>query len=129
MHHHYVMLYNFYNYIIYHNNEKYLPIDISNWDGDNIDELWEKINLPTLENMDDVNKCIEFYYNKIDRVTKLLNKRTELKNIIESSELLKNEYSLNLMYIDRISDLTIDKILKDISTKYPHILIGNKYNF
>jgi hypothetical protein len=110
--------------------ENIIPFDVSNFDGDHLEDLFENdIKLPILKNMNDVNKVIKIYYLFINKKTKLLNKRIELKQIVELNEdFTTKNYNVDLDNIDTISDLSIDKILKDISIKYPNILQAGKYN-
>jgi hypothetical protein len=115
----------------YWEHENIIPFDVSNFDGDNLESLFENdIKLPILKNMNDVNKVIKIYYSFINKKTKLLNKRIELKQIIKLTEdFTTKNYNVDLDNIDTISDLSVNRILKEINLKYSQILQAHKYNF
>ena len=132
-----------YYYILatpYWDGSKELPVNICNFEGDDID--FQQFDLPELKNINDVNKTIEFYYKKIDKITSDLNKRTDLKNklkliltyseiIINTSvkgEFIRNIYSIEQIDIDKIPQTDVIKLLNIIDKKYSHFTTANKFN-
>jgi hypothetical protein len=115
-----------------------LPIDITNKNGDEIDEQF--FDLIELKNVNDVNSIIKFYYEKIDEITYQLSKRTELKKDLEL--ILKSVNSINIegyftigrhnkvwsKILDPLLDDDIIDILNIINKKYSDIILANKYN-
>jgi len=114
----------------YYENYKKIPINIMSDDGDEIDQY--NIKLPTMKTEDQIIEVVKFYYKKIDKITGLLNKRTELENMInilcnaiDGDEFIEK---LNEIEIYFISDKKVDTLLKTINYRYPHILQAGKYN-
>jgi hypothetical protein len=126
-----------YDYVIYATpyweGEKILPINIMNTDGDEID--YKNIKLPELKNEDDIKDFLIFYYKKIEYITTLLNKRTELKNILSIlikyvGDIFLDNYKLHIKDInpDQIPNSDIRDLLELFNKEYPHIIQSNKFN-
>ena len=126
-----------YDYVIYATpyweGEKILPINIMNTDGDEID--YKNIKLSKLKNEDDIKEFLIFYYKNIEEITSLLNKRTELKNVIKIllnsvGNIFLKSYKLNIGDIDpdQIPNSDISNLLELFNTEYPHIIQSNKFN-
>lgn len=125
------------NYVFYAtpywDGGKILPINISNIDGDEIEQT--NIDLPTLKTNEDITNILNFYYKKIDKITKLLNERTKLKNIIEIisnsiGNIYLDKYKLHIEDIspDQIPTSDIYNLLKFFNKEYQHIIQSNKFN-
>jgi hypothetical protein len=124
------------NYIIYATpyweDRDMLYIDMMNADGDEIDH--EKIKLSTLKNEDDIKDFLVFYYKKIEKITSLLNERSELKKILKLlepvSDTFLDRYNFYIKDIDpdQIPNSDIRDLLELFNKEYPHIIQSNKFN-
>lgn len=118
----------------YWESRKIIPINIMNQDGDDIDQYI--INAPSLTSENNIPNFIDFYYEQIDNITTLLNKRTELKNAIRlisksiGKDFLDSYYNIRIKDIDQdqIPDSDVNNLLTLLNDKYPHIIQSNKFN-
>lgn len=117
----------------YWEGNKSLPINVTSDEGDEITS--ENFELPTLKDDDDIRDCLDFYYEHIDKVTSLLNRRIELKSSIKKILVVEDIIKAGRFiindddnFVNTISDSNVKELLKVLDKKYSYILQASKYN-
>lgn len=124
----------------YWDGYKKLPINISiSNSGVEIDQ--RIFSLREINNINDVNLTIKSYYNRIDQITNELNKRSKLKKDLNIISKYNNEITvpvngifirdymdLNKINLDVVPLSDIISISDNLSKKYSHILLSDKFN-
>jgi len=116
----------------YWEDGQFLPINVINFDGD---EIYDKqIKMKILNSQKSIDDTIKYYYEIIDSLTLDLNKISEL---IKVSEIILNKLpnitvgDLTVSSVDNIKTLSINKSLEIydfLIDKYPELFIISKYN-
>jgi len=116
----------------YWEDEQFLPISVSNFDGDEIYD--RQIKLKVLNSKKSVDNFINYYYEIINSLTLDLNKISELYEVIP---ILTNKYNrikidnLTITSIEDIKESNFDEVIKIydfLIEKYPELFLTSKYN-
>lgn len=108
-----------------------LPIETFDQDGETFEEL--TIELEPIENLNDVDDFLIKYYDIIYNVTKKLNKRSEIVEVLTKiyDDLplsIKNQIEYKSEQFTNVKTDNLIQIYSIIEEKYPELITAHKYN-